>query len=107
MANDSLDFVRRSHMPPGTNLMNSHYVFDIKPRPDGSVDKFKARLVADGNTQKYGIDFEQVFATVVRMASIRIVLSVAALYDWGIWQLDIRQAFLGFPPIEGDRRRYV
>ena len=94
MANDSLDFVRRSHMPPGANLMNSHYVFDIKPRPDGSVEKFKARLVADGNTQKYGIDFEQVFATVVRMASIRIVLSIAALNDWGIWQLDIRQAFL-------------
>ena len=94
MANDSLDFVRRRDMPPGANLMNSHFVFDIKPRPDGSIEKFKARLVADGNTQKHGVDFDQVFATVVKLSSIRLALVLAATLGWGLWQYDVRQAFL-------------
>lgn len=94
MANDSLDFVTRHSMPSGANLMHSHFVFDIKPRPDGSIEKFKARLVADGNTQKHGVDFDAVFATVVKISSIRIVLVLAAMHNWGLWQLDVKQAFL-------------
>jgi len=94
MSNNTLDFVKRSSMPRGANLMNSHFVFDVKPRPDGSVEKFKARLVADGNTQQYGIDFAHVFATVVKLSSVRIVLALAARYDWGLWQFDVQQAFL-------------
>ena len=94
MANDTLDFVPRKSLPPGANVMHSHFVFDIKPRPDGSIEKFKARLVADGNTQKPGVDFEHVFATVVKLASIRVLLALAAAFSWGLWQLDVKQAFL-------------
>ena len=81
-------------LPVGSNVMRCHYVFDLKPRPDGSIDKFKARLVADGNSQKQGVDFDAVFATVVKLASIRIILAVAALRGWRLWQFDIKQAFL-------------
>ena len=94
LSNDTLDFVKRSDMPPGSNLMNSHYIFDCKPRIDGSVEKFKARLVADGNTQKMGIDVFSVFATVVKLPSLRIVLAIAAQRDLGLWQYDVKQAFL-------------
>ena len=94
LANDTMQFVPRSQMPPSANLMNSHYVFDLKTRADGSIDKFKARLVADGNTQKFGVDFDQVFATVVKLATIRMILTLAAARDYGLWQLDVRQAFL-------------
>ena len=51
------DLVLASTMPPGANLMNCHYVFAVKRRSDGSIEKFKARLVADGSTQKFGVDF--------------------------------------------------
>ena len=94
MANDTLEFVPRRSMPPGANLMRSHYVFDLKVRPDNSIEKYKARLVADGCTQKFGIDYDAVFATVVKMATIRVMLAIAAIKDYGLWQLDIQQAFL-------------
>ena len=94
MANDTLDFVRRCDIPAGSNVMNSHFVFDVKPNPDGSIEKFKARLVADGNTQQYGGDFDQIFATVVNLGTIRFLLTLAALHGWRLWQLDVKQAFL-------------
>jgi hypothetical protein len=57
-------------MPPGANLMHCHYVFAVKRKADGSIEKFKARLVADGNTQKHGVDFDRVFATVVKSQDV-------------------------------------
>ena len=94
MSNDTLDFIPRRDVPPGANVMNCHFVFDCKPRPDGSIEKLKARLVADGNTQRHGVDFEQVFATVVKMSSIRLVFTLAASLKLRLWQLDVKQAFL-------------
>ena len=94
MANDTLDFVRRKDIPSTANVMHCHYVFDGKPTKSGALEKFKARLVADGNTQKQGQDFEAVFATVVKLASVRVVLSIAAARGWSLWQYDIKQAFL-------------
>lgn len=94
MANDTLDFVKRKTMPPGANLMNSHFIFSIKTRIDGSIERFKSRLVADGNTQKHGVDYEAVFATVFKMTTFRMMLVLAARNDYGLWQLDIQQAFV-------------
>ena len=53
----------------GSNLMHCHYVFAVKRKGDGSIKKFKARLVADVVTQKHGVDFERIFATVVKTQS--------------------------------------
>ena len=56
------------------------------------MDKFKARLVGDGNTQRYGIDYDRIFATVVRSLTIQLVLIIAAARDHNLSFLDIRQA---------------
>ena len=88
------DLIPSTSVPRGSNLMNCHYVFDVKRLRDGTVDKFKARLVADGNTQKYGVDYDRIFATVVKTSTIRLALIVAAARDYNLTQIDIRQAYL-------------
>jgi hypothetical protein len=74
--------------------MNCHFVFTVKRKADGSIEKFKARLVADGNTQKFGVDFDRVFATVVKTLTIRLALAIAAARDYNLTSIDIRQAYL-------------
>ena len=74
--------------------MHCHFVFAIKRKAHGSIDKFKARLVADGNTQKHGVDFNRVFATVVKALTIRLVLAIAAARNYNLTSLDIRHAYL-------------
>ena len=74
--------------------MRCHFVFTVKRNADGSIEKFKARLVADGNSQKYGIDFDRIFATVVKSSTLRLVLLLAACHDYNLHQIDIRQAFI-------------
>lgn len=66
----------------------------MKLNEKGEIDKYKARLVAKGYTQKYGIDYEEVFAPVVRQDTIRLVVSLAAQNSWPILQLDVESAFL-------------
>ena len=88
------DLVPATDMPQGSNLMHCHYVFAVKRKGDGSIEKFKARLVADGNTQKYGVDFDRIFATVVKTQTIRLVLIIAAARDYNLTSIDITQAYL-------------
>jgi hypothetical protein len=58
------------------------------------VDKFKARLVAKGYTQKYGIDYSEVFASVARHDTIRMIIPLAAMNEWTVFQLDVKSVFL-------------
>ncbi|HJL47402.1 MAG TPA: reverse transcriptase domain-containing protein, partial [Polyangiaceae bacterium LLY-WYZ-15_(1-7)] len=83
-----------SDVPAGANLMSCHYVFDVKRNQLGEIEKFKARLVADGSTQKFGIDFDRIFSTVVKISTIRLVLAIAAAHDYNLSCADIRQAYL-------------
>lgn len=66
----------------------------MKLNSDGSLNRFKARLVALGNKQEYGIDYDETFALVAKMTSVRIILSIAASNGWSLHQLDVKNAFL-------------
>ena len=55
---------------------------------------YKARLVAKGYRQRQGIDFDETFSPVAMLKSIRILLAIAAHYDYEIWQMDVKTAFL-------------
>ena len=94
LSHDVFRVVRRRDVPAGTNIMRNHFVFDVKHTSDGSIDKFKARLVADGNTQRFGVDFQSIFATVVRFATFRFALHIGAVRDYNLTSLDISTAFL-------------
>ena len=66
----------------------------MKCKADGSIERYKARLIAKGFTQTYGIDYKETFALVAKINSIRILLSLAINFNWPLHQLDIKNAFL-------------
>ena len=84
----------REEIPPkGVNLVSTKWVFTVKVKADGTLDRFKARLVARGFSQIYGIDYFETFAPTVRMDTLRIFLAIAALKDWELVHMDIKNAF--------------
>ena len=74
--------------------MGCRWIFTTKIAADGKIDRYKARLVAQGYTQTHGIDYEETFAPVAKLNSIRILISLAANLDWNLHQLDVKNAFL-------------
>lgn len=80
--------------PKTRRVIQVKWIFKRKLRPDGSVYKHKARLVVKGFAQQYGMDFSDTFAPVARHDTIRILLALAAQFEWRIYQLDVKSAFL-------------
>ena len=70
------------------------WVYRRKRGIDGKVETFKARLVVKGYTQKEGIDYKETFSPIAILKSSRILLSITAHYDYEIWQMDVKTAFL-------------
>ncbi|KAK1413623.1 hypothetical protein QVD17_35399 [Tagetes erecta] len=81
-------------LPPESRAIGSKWLFKRKPDMHGKVHTYKARLVAKGYTQIEGIDYEETFSPVAMIKSIRILLAIAAYYDYEIWQMDVKTAFL-------------
>ena len=81
-------------LPPGRKAIPNKWVYKIKTNADGSVDKFKARLVIKGFNQKRGVDYDQTFSPVARMSTIRTLLSVVANVGMKLTQIDVSTAFL-------------
>ncbi|KAI5351986.1 hypothetical protein L3X38_004877 [Prunus dulcis] len=78
----------------GTNLVGCKWVFRIKRHSDGSIERYKARLVTKGFHQRPGIDYAETFNPIVKPATIRTVLSLAVSRGWSLRQLDVKNAFL-------------
>ncbi|AAG12527.1 Hypothetical Protein [Arabidopsis thaliana] len=80
--------------PAGTNIINSIWLYKHKYNADGSLSRYKSRLVANGKSQEHGVDFYETFSPVVKPATIRAVLNFAVERDSSVHQLDVQNAFL-------------
>jgi hypothetical protein len=91
LANHTWDLVP---CPPGTNVVTGKWLFRHKLTSDGSLNRYKARWVLRGFTQRPGVDYDETFSPVVKFATVRAVLSLALSRAWAIHQLDVKNAFL-------------
>lgn len=86
--------------PPNRNIIGTRWIYKVKRNSDGSVDRFKARLVARGFTEVYGLDYDEVFSTVVRIGTVRTLFAIAVQDDLHLIQLDVKNAYLKAPVSE-------
>jgi hypothetical protein len=91
LANQTWDLVPR---PPGSNVVTGKWIWTHKRRADGTLERYKARWVLRGFTQRPGIDYDETFSPVVKPATVRTVLSLALERSWPVHQLDVKNAFL-------------
>jgi hypothetical protein len=91
LQNNTWELVPR---PTQGNIVTGKWIFKHKFRVDGSLERYKARWVLRGFTQRTGIDFDETFSPVVNPATVRTVLSLALSRGWPVHQLDVKNAFL-------------
>jgi hypothetical protein len=98
--NDEMDSIMGNNMwiledlPPGSIPIGCKWIFKRKLKVDGTIEKFKAMLVAKGFKQKEGLDYFDTYAPVARIATIRTLIALASIYNFEIHQMDVKTAFL-------------
>ena len=98
--NDELESILQNHMwelvdlPPGSKPLGYKWIFKKKMKADGSIDKYKARLVIKGYKQKEGLDYFDTYSPVTRISSIRMLIAIASIHNLEIHQMDVKTTFL-------------
>ncbi|POM77903.1 Uncharacterized protein PHPALM_4642, partial [Phytophthora palmivora] len=91
MKNDTWELVpHEKHM----KVLQNHWIFRVKYLANGEIERFKARLVIKRFMQIYGIDYLEVYSPVVRLETLRVLLTLAAIWDYEVHQMDVATAFL-------------
>ena len=80
-------------LPIGKRLVGCKWVYTVKYKVNGSLERYKVRLVAKRYTQTYGVDYLETFTSVAKMNIVRILLSLAANYNWDLQYFDVKNAF--------------
>ena len=81
-------------LPEGHKTMGCKWVFSIKYKADGSIERYKVRLVAKRYTQTYEVDYMETFSLVAKLNTVRVLLSLAVNLDWPLLQFDVKNTFL-------------
>ncbi|GJX50148.1 retrotransposon protein, putative, ty1-copia subclass [Tanacetum coccineum] len=81
-------------LPPNCKTVRSKWIFKKRINMDGNIHTYKARLIAKGFTQTYGVDYEETFSPVADIKAIKILIAIAVFYNYKIWQMDVKYAFL-------------
>jgi hypothetical protein len=89
LANHTSDLVS---CPPGTNVNTGKWIFRHKLKSNDSLDRYKAHWILRGFTRRLGVDYDETFSLVIKLATVWIVLSLAQ--DWAVLHLDVKNAFL-------------
>ncbi|XP_073131456.1 uncharacterized protein [Henckelia pumila] len=98
--NSEIESILQNHtwelvdLPPGSKPLGSKWIFKRKMKSDGTIDKYKVRLVIKGYRQCEGLDYFDTYSPVTRITSIRVILAIAALWNLEVHQMDVNTAFL-------------
>ena len=93
--NSEIESILQNHtwelvdIPPGCKPLEYKWIFKRKLKADGSIDKYKARLVVKGYKQNEGVDYFDTYSHVTRITSIRMLVAIAALHNLEIHQMDV------------------
>ncbi|KAG9439538.1 hypothetical protein H6P81_019703 [Aristolochia fimbriata] len=81
-------------LPHGKSPISCKWVYKVKTKANGSIDRYKALPVAKGYNQEYGIGYEETFAPVLRLTSVRVLIVIASIRHWDLFQMDVKNTFL-------------
>ena len=84
----------KCEIPKGKRTVGCKWVYTIKYLADGTIERYKARLVAQGYTQTYGVDYSKTFSPVAKNDIIRVLFSITANKDWPLHEFDVKNVFL-------------
>ncbi|KAI5335497.1 hypothetical protein L3X38_025630 [Prunus dulcis] len=81
-------------LPHWKNIVGCRWIYTMKLKAYGSIERYKARFVAKWYTQKYGVDYKETFVPLAKINTIRVLLSLAANLDWPLHKFDVKNSFL-------------